>query len=506
MLFFVGNVIDLVRATNNVSSKLLNLMPILNSLFEDCRRFISAKASNIFRFHVLFGWYSGPILSVPSEFYQKLAKSISYLWSRPFISLVFQDLLKKNFENMKQSVKRPSVLSGIAASSKNCAEECDVTLLCVSTAAACSFFMSIMSTITHSKSSILNSLSWTPSLAPQLWHLLNNIPPNGLKVFDSAPIIGSLPMTPILLLFCEMMHLLLLTLDEEDIHVKRMPLSPDLLSHVSLFLNQLCFRTRWRSSGRDLDDKSAELNASALKLLSLLYDRWYRHPFTPLTTATGKQRSSLLSKKNSVDGDDFWIIQDVANGQEFLEKVKAGNAAALRILTDIPHCVPFPIRVDIFRQMIARDRSMVGDASVIVTIRRKLVLEDGFRFLSKLTPSQWKQVIRVKFINEFGLPEIGIDQNGVFKEFLEDICKTAFAANFSLFRTTEDGNCVPSLGSVVHENHLQLLEFVGKVFAKALYEGIIIDIPFATFVYAKLIGRMNFLVGIYLAVVLESDL
>ena len=55
---------------------------------------------------------------------------------------------------------------------------------------------------------------------------------------------------------------------------------------------------------------------------------------------------------------------------------------------------------------------------------------------------------------------------------------------------------MPSLGSGVHENHLQLLEFVGKVFAKALYEGIIIDIPFATFVYAKLLGRMTFLVGL----------
>jgi hypothetical protein len=28
----------------------------------------------------------------------------------------------------------------------------------------------------------------------------------------------------------------------------------------------------------------------------------------------------------------------------------------------------------------------------------------------------------VRFINEYGLPEAGIDQNGVFKEFLEVFC------------------------------------------------------------------------------------
>jgi ubiquitin-protein ligase E3 B len=94
-----------------------------------------------------------------------------------------------------------------------------------------------------------------------------------------------------------------------------------------------------------------------------------------------------------------------------------------------------------------------------------------------------------------GLPEAGIDQSGVFKEFLEDICKRAFASDFNLFRTTDDGNCVPSPTSYIHEDYLKLFEFVGRIFGKALYEGITIDIPFATFVYAKLLGRLNFIVS-----------
>lgn len=93
-----------------------------------------------------------------------------------------------------------------------------------------------------------------------------------------------------------------------------------------------------------------------------------------------------------------------------------------------------------------------------------------------------------------GLEEAGIDQSGVFKEFLEDICKRAFSTDFALFSTTADGYATPSPNSSVHEEHLQLFEFIGRILAKALYEGIVIDVPFAEFIYAKLIGRYNYLV------------
>ena len=142
------------------------------------------------------------------------------------------------------------------------------------------------------------------------------------------------------------------------------------------------------------------------------------------------------------------------------------------------------------------------------------ILEDGFGQLHKLTTSQFKQSIKVKFINEHGMEEIGIDQNGVFKEFLEDISKTAFSTDLNLFKTVHvhahtgrggdrhDGGetgggvdvLVPSPTSFVHENHLLMMEFLGKVFGKALYEGITIDIPFASFFYAKLLGRSVFFV------------
>lgn len=43
------------------------------------------------------------------------------------------------------------------------------------------------------------------------------------------------------------------------------------------------------------------------------------------------------------------------------------------------------------------------------------IVEDGYRQLALLPPQALKGVIRVRFINEQGLDEAGIDQDGVFK-------------------------------------------------------------------------------------------
>lgn len=46
---------------------------------------------------------------------------------------------------------------------------------------------------------------------------------------------------------------------------------------------------------------------------------------------------------------------------------------------------------------------------------RSRIVEDGYRQLALLPAQALKGVIRVRFINEQGLDEAGIDQDGVFK-------------------------------------------------------------------------------------------
>lgn len=137
--------------------------------------------------------------------------------------------------------------------------------------------------------------------------------------------------------------------------------------------------------------------------------------------------------------------------------------------------------------------------------------QDGYEQLRQLSQHAMKGVIRVKFVNDLGVDEAGIDQDGVFKEFLEEIIKRVFDPALNLFKvfqgrewgcqpphggatrtegldlldtrltslplspfssqtTSGDERLYPSPTSYIHENYLQLFEFVGKMLGKAVYE------------------------------------
>lgn len=61
-------------------------------------------------------------------------------------------------------------------------------------------------------------------------------------------------------------------------------------------------------------------------------------------------------------------------------------------------------------------------------------IQDGYRQLAQIPVQSMKGVIRVKFVNEQGLDEAGIDQDGVFKEFLEETISKVFDPALSLFK------------------------------------------------------------------------
>ena len=61
-------------------------------------------------------------------------------------------------------------------------------------------------------------------------------------------------------------------------------------------------------------------------------------------------------------------------------------------------------------------------------------MQDGYRQLAVQSPNAMKGLIRVKFVNEQGLDEAGIDQDGVFKEFLEETIAKVFDPSLNLFK------------------------------------------------------------------------
>lgn len=201
---------------------------------------------------------------------------------------------------------------------------------------------------------------------------------------------------------------------------------------------------------------------------------------------------------------DHWLIRDIRINS-FLRDFETGKKIPHILMSKIPHVIPHKHRVVLFRNNVTREKEALGlsDASgffltsapcltaTMITVHRLRLVEDGYQQLAMLPINAIKGFIRVKFINEQGLDEAGIDQDGVFKEFLEEILKKVFDPSLNLFKITSEERLYPSPTSSIHENHLSLFEFVGKVLGKAVYEGIVIDVPFASFFLSQVLGHQQ---------------
>ena len=104
-------------------------------------------------------------------------------------------------------------------------------------------------------------------------------------------------------------------------------------------------------------------------------------------------------------------------------------------------------------------------------------------------PGSLKGLVRVQFVNEHGVEEAGVDGGGLFKDFLSALIEEAFdPVKTGLFVETPDRTLYPNPASYLRAgpDHLRKLEFLGAILGKAVYEGILVDLPLAGFFLAKL--------------------
>eukprot|EP00198_Chlamydomonas_reinhardtii_P008168 XP_001697505.1 ubiquitin-protein ligase [Chlamydomonas reinhardtii] len=177
------------------------------------------------------------------------------------------------------------------------------------------------------------------------------------------------------------------------------------------------------------------------------------------------------------------------------EGCRPSSMAALMKAT--PQAVPFSRRVDLLRALLAEDKARGrwdraphagGMQPIKVTIRRASLIEDAYAGLAQ-AGSGLKARLQVTFINEAGMTEAGLDFGGLQKELLERVVSAGLDANYGLFTSTPDGLAYPNPAAERIPGGLALLEFMGLMFGKALYEGILLPVPFAHFFVARLQGR-----------------
>ncbi|KAF5893793.1 ubiquitin-protein ligase E3C, partial [Clarias magur] len=167
----------------------------------------------------------------------------------------------------------------------------------------------------------------------------------------------------------------------------------------------------------------------------------------------------------------------------------------LAILTELPFVVPFEERVKVFQRLIDADKQDVQGRrpflhNINVTIRRNYIYEDAYDKLSPENEPDLKKRIRVHLLNAHGLDEAGIDGGGIFREFLSELLKTGFNPNQGFFRTTNEGLLFPSPTAkmLIGDSFTRHYYFLGRILGKALYENMLVELPFASFFLSKLLG------------------
>ncbi|KAI8646315.1 hypothetical protein BD408DRAFT_410548 [Parasitella parasitica] len=504
-LFLLANLIDLWNNAGN-ALKNENGMLIIEwvryffKFIEPC--FSDIQTPSFPSYHPVFKWSRATWgNNISSAVFDKVMVQLEYAWSRSFMDKIFADIIQfeqkyppksiKINDNSKLPFVKKNRFDGGSGTS-------NIGLFSVEVSSMFSMYVQLAQLFKPHRKVILYRIAFTPHLMSQLWKLMNCFGPEGnMVIFLNAAKqtdINKEPLVDILKVFCEACSIVFLTLDDIDIFTQQKPFSPSTLIQLSSFLNQFYFTLIQQHT-----DIPSELPASAVsfksarRLLLQIFDLDLRYSFCPpnhwllLSKITGiKSFFSALFNESS---------KDSPSAAMFLEKLKQGDPIPLRILQLMPHTVSFDLRLKIFREWVALDKYiMPKTANKHITVKRSQILEDGYQQLVNLPTSVWKGTIRVSFVNEFGVSEAGVDQGGPFKDFLTMMIAEAFKPEYGLFSSTESNSFYPSATSSVHgSHHIQLFEFIGKAIGKALYEGVLLDVQFAEFILARLLGRNVFL-------------
>ncbi|XP_058789046.1 ubiquitin-protein ligase E3B isoform X2 [Phymastichus coffea] len=492
-LCLLANLVELAQIDTEkfCSYYISNFIDITTKLLKFCQQYVVAKKSNTTYWHPILGWFKQPEDQSLQVTMDILKIQLSYLWTGKILTFLICDPLSDLIE--RESLKK---LDLHQTCSKNIFRQTfsefrinqqnkkfyrkfdNIEVKKISL--ICSLYYTAVTTLREMKSAIFSGLSYEDkNILHNLWIFFGTLGPHcGLKAF-----IDHLSKNPectssefqMLMLFCDCMTRYITVLDDIEMYEQQDPFKLIDFVQMSYFLNHFLFKAM---SSNLFNTECADQNVLFISMHTLLMSIYRRD----------------CQKKFCKD--DHWLIKEIRLSS-FLTDLEKKKPVAVLILSKMPHILPHSERLLLFRKYISEEKIAIGlteniysnSLSTLITVHRSRIIEDGYRQLSILSPKALKSIIRVRFVNEQGLDEAGIDQDGVFKEFLEETIKKVFNPSLNLFSMTSDNRLYPSYTSSVQDNHLLLFEFVGRMLGKAVYEGIVVDVPFASFFVSQFCGQ-----------------
>ncbi|XP_053953926.1 ubiquitin-protein ligase E3B [Anastrepha ludens] len=498
LLAFLGNVVNLFTIESPVEAKELAYPLFTNAttvLLENIPNTVSSKG--VFtQWHELLGWHTPSLDPAQNQNVALIKKQFHLLWGHRCIKVLLVDLLRNinatyeriEFQSpsqastsnlIRRALDRGSTRGNFSRGSRTWRRMDGNEVEHVSR--VCAMFYAALNTLSQLRLDILTGICYNDNVLYDLWLLLTSLGPNcGMKEFiDLLKQENALqhPQIAMLMLFCDSMTHYVTILDEYEMYTEQKPFLLNDFIMLTYFLNNILYKIINENLLGTKNVTQCPVFVSLHTLLLCLYRRDCRRSFAP---------------------SNHWLIPEV-KPTTFISDLEKAKRHAVILLQKMPHIIPHEDRVKLFRKFVQNEKAVMGltesacasPRSALIVVHRDRIVEDGYRQLAALRPHALKGVIRVRFINQQGLHEAGIDQDGVFKEFLEETIKKVFDPSLNLFKTTSDQRLYPSPISYVQDNHLQLFEFVGRMLGKAVYEGIVVDVPFASFFLSQLLGQTH---------------
>eukprot|EP00286_Rhodomonas_abbreviata_P029160 CAMPEP_0181295514 /NCGR_PEP_ID=MMETSP1101-20121128/4191_1 /TAXON_ID=46948 /ORGANISM="Rhodomonas abbreviata, Strain Caron Lab Isolate" /LENGTH=1052 /DNA_ID=CAMNT_0023400277 /DNA_START=89 /DNA_END=3247 /DNA_ORIENTATION=+ len=346
--------------------------------------------------------------------------------------------------------------------------------------ATCGLLMQLLEFLPEATTDVLNALAFKPAVLSMLWDWFKCVSKGGSGVVDGED--------SLLTMFCLVYHHLLMTVDNTEFYENQYPFS---LAQVRDMVDRLkgsVYALYWAPPSSVIGKR---LRASGTALLNRLFERNCYKQFAPPEAWLAPDRyvNAVMSE---LDG---WSAARLDPGLVADDGMDKRHTAVLR---SVPFALPFPLRVRILRHQIAQDKNKLMDVPmnwIPTRVQRSRVVEDGYLGLNALGPDL-KRTIQISFVNQEGLLEAGID--GGDKEFVNTLSGQAFNPHYGLFSSTPDGLLFPNpQAETAHPwqgtmDHLKLMEFLGRIVGKAIYDGILIELRMAPFFLRKMLGKEMF--------------
>ncbi|CAA7050793.1 unnamed protein product [Microthlaspi erraticum] len=157
---------------------------------------------------------------------------------------------------------------------------------------------------------------------------------------------------------------------------------------------------------------------------------------------------------------------------------------SLSIMLKAPRLIDFDNKKAYFRSRIRHQHGRQISGPLRISVRRAYVLEDSYNQLRMRSPQDLKGRLNVQFQGEEG-----IDAGGLTREWYQLLSRVIFDKGALLFTTVgNDATFQPNPNSAYQTEHLSYFKFVGRMVAKALFDGQLLDVYFTRSFYKHILG------------------